>query len=271
MELSRIRLFWLPEGARSWNQSLLPVQPRSATALGRRPHLPRVDVPPYRLREIPGRIRNPTNLVPETFDPPATMSSSSQSPPASMATVPPATTPHTVPPSTAATLDLTSTLGLPTAGSSYNLPTMTKSQRPSSTSPRTWQRCKLIYPRSSSTWRAPSRNPHYRRRLWPARQWRLHRRTAPSVPLHQLQFPRSPSEIPAWAWGPEPVFSTPPPITTAAPLGVLYGGGGGGGGGWMGLSFLPPPRRLIQATPGARQACHGSNPTKILQAGVHHV
>lgn len=62
----------------------MPAQPRSATApQRRRPHLPRAAVHPYRLREIPARIRNPTNLVPETFDPPATMSSSSQSPPAS--------------------------------------------------------------------------------------------------------------------------------------------------------------------------------------------
>jgi hypothetical protein len=45
-----------------------------------------------------------------------------------MVVAPQATTPHTAPPSTATTLALTSTLGLPTVGSSYNLPTIANEQ-----------------------------------------------------------------------------------------------------------------------------------------------
>lgn len=172
-----------------------------------------------------------------------------------------------MPPSTAATLALTSTLGLPTTGSSYNLPTMTNEQLTAAILHFSTNLAALQAGLSEIKLHLAGTQPQptlssssvASATMAASPQPAL---TAPFVPLHQLQFPRSPSEIPAWARGPElsPVFSTTPPITTAAPQlppGVLFRGVDG-------TLFSPPP-------PPPRQGCHGSNPAKILQAGVHHV
>jgi hypothetical protein len=156
-----------------------------------------------------------------------------------MATAPPATTPHTAPPSSVATLALTSTLGLPTTGSSYNLPTMTNEQLTATILHFSTNLAALQADQSEIKLHLAGTQPQptlpspsvASATLAASPQPAL---TTPSIPLHQLQFPRSSSEIPAWTWRPEPssVFSTPPPITIAAPQpppGILYRGGAGPG------------------------------------------
>jgi hypothetical protein len=115
-----------------------------------------------------------------------------------MAAAPPATTPHTAPPSTAATLALTSTLGLRTTGSSYNLPTMMNEQLTTailhfSTNLAALQadlseiKLHLAGTQPQPTLSSPSVASAT---MAASPQLAL---TAPSVPLHQLQFLRLPS------------------------------------------------------------------------------
>jgi hypothetical protein len=173
-----------------------------------------------------------------------------------MATAPPATTPHTAPPSSVATLALTSTLGLPTTGSSYNLPTMTNEQLTATILHFSTNLAALQADQSEIKLHLAGTQPQptlpspsvASATLAASPQPAL---TTPSIPLHQLQFPRSSSEIPAWTWRPEPssVFSTPPPITIAAPQpppGILYRGGGGVDG----TLFSPPTMAPHPGNPG---------------------
>jgi hypothetical protein len=86
--------------------------------------------------------------------------------------------------------------------------------------------------------------------------------TTTSVPLHQLQILRSPSEIPAWARGPEPspVFLTTPSITTVVPQpppGILYGGGVDG------TLFSPPTTTPHPGNPGHDRAVTNPIPPKF--------